>query len=73
MFLFDAKAQRTVSGKVTDDTGSEVPGVNVIEKGTTNGTTTDLDGNYSLNVGDLYNFKNECNEWLISTQLTMCL
>ena len=35
MFLFDAKAQRIVSGKVTDDAGSEVPGVNVIEKGTT--------------------------------------
>ena len=43
-------AQRTVSGKVTDDTGEGLPGVNVVIKGTTNGTTTDLDGNFSLSV-----------------------
>ena len=40
-----------VSGVVTDDTGSPVPGVNVVEKGTTNGTATDVDGRYSLLVG----------------------
>ncbi|WP_420317991.1 SusC/RagA family TonB-linked outer membrane protein [Ekhidna sp.] len=45
-------AQRTVSGKVTDDTGEALPGVNVVIKGTTNGTTTDLDGNYRLQVQD---------------------
>jgi len=45
-------AQRTVSGKVTDDTGGGLPGVNVVVKGTTTGTTTDLDGNYRLSVGD---------------------
>ena len=39
-----------VSGVVRDDTGSPVPGVNVIEKGTTNGTATDVDGRYSLLV-----------------------
>jgi TonB-linked SusC/RagA family outer membrane protein len=43
-------AQRTVSGKVTDDTGEGLPGVNVVIKGTTNGTTTDLDGNFSISV-----------------------
>lgn len=44
-------AQRTVSGRVTSDAdGSGVPGVNVILKGTTTGTTTDLDGNYRLPV-----------------------
>ncbi|MEM9858265.1 MAG: TonB-dependent receptor [Bacteroidota bacterium] len=44
-------AQSTVSGKVTDATdGSGLPGVNVIEKGTTNGTVTDFDGNYTLSV-----------------------
>jgi len=43
-------AQRTVSGKITDDTGEGLPGVNVVIKGTTNGTTTDLDGNFSLSV-----------------------
>lgn len=41
---------RSVSGKVTDDTGEGVPGVNVILKGTTTGTTSDIDGNYKLNV-----------------------
>lgn len=39
-----------VSGTVTDDTGTPIPGVNVIEKGTTNGTATDVDGKYSLLV-----------------------
>ncbi|WP_296618461.1 SusC/RagA family TonB-linked outer membrane protein [Marivirga sp.] len=40
---------RTVSGTVTDEEGP-LPGVNVIVKGTTIGTTTDLDGNYKLSV-----------------------
>ena len=47
-----AMAQRTVSGKVTDNTGEGLPGVNVVIKGTTNGVTTDLDGNYRLSVED---------------------
>jgi len=41
----------TVSGTVSDDSGSPLPGVNVVEKGTSNGTSTDFDGNYSINVG----------------------
>ena len=41
---------RTVSGLITDKTGEPVIGVNIIEKGTTNGTITDIDGNYSLTV-----------------------
>ncbi|MEO1009842.1 MAG: SusC/RagA family TonB-linked outer membrane protein [Bacteroidota bacterium] len=44
-------AQRTVSGTVTDATdGSPLPGVNVVEKGTSNGTSTDFDGNYTIEV-----------------------
>ena len=39
---------RKVVGKVTDHQGEPVIGVNVVEKGTTNGTTTDLNGSYSL-------------------------
>lgn len=39
-----------VSGKVADENGVGMPGVNVIVKGTTNGTATDGDGNYTLNV-----------------------
>lgn len=41
--------ERTVSGRVTSaEDGSALPGVNVVVKGTTNGTVTDADGNYSL-------------------------
>ncbi|GHU76907.1 SusC/RagA family TonB-linked outer membrane protein [Bacteroidia bacterium] len=39
-----------IKGTVTDITSEPVIGVNVVERGTTNGTTTDLDGNYSLFV-----------------------
>ncbi len=48
----ESQAQdRTVSGKVTSvEDGSTLPGVNVILKGSTTGTVTDLDGNYSLSV-----------------------
>ena len=46
------KAQdRTISGTVTDDGGLPLPGVNVLEQGTTNGTQTDFDGNYTITVG----------------------
>tara|TARA_R110000744_G_scaffold32116_3_gene75285 strand:- start:742 stop:3846 length:3105 start_codon:yes stop_codon:yes gene_type:complete len=41
---------KNVSGVVTDDTGSPLPGVNVVEKGTSNGTSTDFDGNYAISV-----------------------
>lgn len=41
-----------VSGVVRDDSGTPVPGVNVIEKGTTNGTATDVEGKYSLMVSN---------------------
>ena len=39
-----------IRGKVADDSGSGLPGVNIIIKGTSSGTTSDADGNYSLNV-----------------------
>jgi TonB-dependent SusC/RagA subfamily outer membrane receptor len=57
MFFFMSLAvvsygqQITVSGTVTDAAdGTTLIGVSVIEKGTTNGTTTDIDGNYSITV-----------------------
>lgn len=44
--------ERTVTGKVTSsDDGSAIPGVNILEKGTSNGTVSDADGNYRINVG----------------------
>lgn len=39
-----------ISGRVLDDNNDPVPGANVILKGTTLGTATDADGNYSLNI-----------------------
>ena len=44
-------AQTTVSGTVNDASGSSIPGVSIVEKGTTNGTTSDMNGKYSLKVG----------------------
>ena len=42
---------KTVSGTVTDAAdGSPLPGVNVLVQGTTNGTQTDFDGNYSIDA-----------------------
>lgn len=43
-------SQETVTGRVVDGSGLALPGVSVIEKGTTNGTVTDLDGDFSLDV-----------------------
>lgn len=40
----------TLSGTVTDESGLPLPGVNIIVKGTTRGTQTDFDGNYSISV-----------------------
>ncbi len=43
------KLQNNVQGTVTDDSGQPLAGVNIIEKGTSNGTTTDFDGHYTIN------------------------
>ena len=45
-----AKQEITVTGKVTDASGSPLPGVNVIEKNTENGAITDVDGKFSIVV-----------------------
>jgi len=45
-----ASAQNSIKGKITDESGAAMPGVNVLQKGTTNGTTSDSDGNYTLKV-----------------------
>ena len=42
-----------VKGKVLDELGEPIIGANIVEKGTTNGTITDIDGNYTLSVNDL--------------------
>jgi len=46
-----AQQQKTITGKVTDNSGAPLPGVSVVVKGTVNGTITDMNGNYTL--GDI--------------------
>jgi iron complex outermembrane receptor protein len=48
-FLF---AQKEVSGLVKDKTGNPLPGVNIIEKGTSNGVSTDFEGSFRIKVKD---------------------
>ena len=43
-------AQEAITGNVVDQTGEPVIGATVMEKGTSNGTVTDFDGNFSLKV-----------------------
>ncbi|WP_165699349.1 SusC/RagA family TonB-linked outer membrane protein [Hymenobacter jejuensis] len=46
----DATADATVTGRVVDEKGAGLPGVNVVVKGTSNGAQTDPDGKYTLTV-----------------------
>lgn len=55
LFLFllcfvNLNAQETVKGVVTDESGIPLAGASIVEKGTTNGTQTDFDGNFSLEL-----------------------
>lgn len=47
-----AFAQKQVSGVVKDNSGNTLPGVNIVEKGTQNGVSTDTDGSYKIKVKD---------------------
>lgn len=42
----------TIEGKITDAAGLSLPGVNIIEKGTKNGTSTDFEGSFKINVSN---------------------
>ena len=46
------KADRTVTGKTTDEKGEGLPGVSIVIKGTQRGTTSDRDGKYILSIPD---------------------
>ena len=48
LFFSALSAQNTLTGNITDQDGEVLVGVNVVERGTTNGTISDIDGNYSL-------------------------
>ncbi|TWO32952.1 mucoidy inhibitor MuiA family protein [Seonamhaeicola sediminis] len=43
---------KTVSGIITDESGSPLPGANVLVKGTSNGVVTDFDGNFNIDVSN---------------------
>ena len=49
---FSFAQDKTVTGVVTDNSGLPLPGVTIIVKGTSNGTQTDFDGNYSINASE---------------------
>ncbi|WP_281337055.1 SusC/RagA family TonB-linked outer membrane protein [Flavobacterium eburneipallidum] len=49
-FAQNADGGKIITGNVVDNTGIGIPGVNVIEKGTKNGVTTDMDGRYKITV-----------------------
>lgn len=44
------QTRHVVSGIITDDKGQPIPGVNIIQKGTTNGVSSDFDGKYSISL-----------------------
>ena len=48
--IVQQQTKKQVSGNVTDATGESIIGANIVEVGTTNGTVTDIDGNFSLLV-----------------------
>ncbi|NJL75690.1 MAG: SusC/RagA family TonB-linked outer membrane protein, partial [Saprospiraceae bacterium] len=52
LFLPAAIFSQTVRGIITDSDGEPLIGVNILEKGTSNGTSSDVDGSYQLQVGE---------------------
>ncbi len=48
--LSSAYAQQTVTGRVTDESGSGIPGATIYQKGTSNGTITDVGGSYTIRI-----------------------
>ncbi|MCK0135715.1 TonB-dependent receptor [Arenibacter sp. S6351L] len=46
------KYQQTITGTITDENGTPLPGANIIEKGTTNGTQADFDGNFAITLAE---------------------
>lgn len=62
LFLFGVSIaytqEKTISGTITNQNATPLPGVNILVKGTVNGTQSDFDGNYSLQVdiGDILIF-----------------
>jgi len=52
VYTVDIVSDVNISGKITDENGEGLPGANVVLKGSTSGTTTDMDGNYKFSAPD---------------------
>ena len=50
------RSQTKVGGTVRDTEGNSIPGVSIVQKGTTNGTTTDLGGHFDIQVNSTETF-----------------
>ncbi|MEN8886192.1 MAG: carboxypeptidase-like regulatory domain-containing protein, partial [Winogradskyella sp.] len=50
LFCVVSFAQTTIKGKITDNTGLPLPGSNIVVVGTSSGTISDFDGNYTLTI-----------------------
>ena len=50
LFCFMTYAQQTVRGNISDEYADAIIGASILQKGTTNGTVTDIDGNFSLSA-----------------------
>lgn len=48
--IINQQSSKKITGKVVDQSGDPIIGANVVEKGTTNGSVTDIDGNFTLSV-----------------------
>ena len=52
LFSINLSVAQNVTGVISDNSGSPLPGVNVLEKGTKNGVVSDIDGKYKINVSE---------------------
>ena len=62
LFISTTFAQTTIKGTVNDDSGQPIPGANIIVIGTTQGTISDFDGNFTLQTDATPPFKFTCAE-----------
>ena len=67
--------ERVVTGVVSDNSGLPIPGVNVLVKGTTLGTQTDIDGKYSVNATPtqtlVFNFVGMKSQEIVASSTTI--
>lgn len=67
----EAAVARRITGQITDEKSAGLPGANVIEKGTNNGTTTDASGNFTLNVSDAATVLTVSSVGYVSQEITI--